>query len=343
MDTLRKLLILIVAIVLVVVLGPVALRFAWPSWGFNADIESGKVHWKPVYGVLVERELGDALWEQYITGWVGPGTIQVVQYVAGGDDDLLPDSGGRQRVGTDELRVTLDLARVYSIGRSPDEFPIVIRQKYESGGDGFSAKGGKEIIAPYGTVYFGEYAALELQQPYRWGMKSLKAGDRLYLSHGRWSSVDQGDLQFVESLPEGTYAGFTLLRGVKLDRGMLLPDRIEALKALLGQESGGADGFPELSDGTSMQFQREPSDVALSAGIRRQLFSGDWTFPPTKEASLRARLPEATLDSGGGLPGTIAVGYGYSLPKELMPAADSMWFLRCLEQTEIAVPYSSPL
>jgi hypothetical protein len=221
---------------------------------------------------------------------------------------------------------------------------VVIRQKYEAEIEkGPFGGGGKLIEAPYGDVYFGEFAAVQLEKPYRWGLKSLKAGDVLYLSRGRWSSVDQGDLQFVEQLPEGTVAGFTVLKGARLSRGMNVPDRIETLREMLWS-MGGANSaeLPPASDGTALVIQPEPNDPALAGGIKRLMYTNDWVFPLGDDLNLRRRVPESTRDAGG-IVNTISVGFGYSLPKELMPENNSMWFLRCLEQTEIAVPYSSPL
>ncbi len=345
MDAIRKLAILLVAIVLVVVLGPVALRFAHPSWGFNRDLERGTIRWRPIYGVLVERQLGENLFEQYIVDWIGPGTIQVVQYVNSADSELFPENGGggRQRVGTEEMRVTINLGRLYSIARSPDEFPVVIRQKFEAEVEkGPFASGGKLIATDYGDVYFGPFAAVMLEKPYRWGFKTLAAGEMMYLSGKKWTTVDPGDLDVVGELPAGSFAGFAVLKNVRLTRGMAPADRIETLKGLLWQMAGGApEEFPADADGTTLEFARSPDDAALVRGIQRLMYTNDWVFPLADEVDIKENVGQDTLD-GGGVIGAIAIGYGYSLPKELVPSTESMWFLRCLEQTEIAVPYSAP-
>lgn len=342
METIRKIAVLLVAIALVVGLGPFVLRTLWPAWGLKRDLASGAMRWEPVYGVIVERELGASTWEQCIVGWVGPGTIQVVQYADSGGSELLDDGGpSRTRLGTAEKRVTLSIARLYTVARAPDEFPVVIRQQYD-GSAGFELvpdTGGDRVIAPFGVVFFAEHAAVRLTKPYRWGFKRLSAGDVLYLDYGCWSSVDQGGLNFVDGLPEGSYAGFTIMNGVRVRPGMATPDRIEALKGLMSRTAGGETGLPYDGAGTGLEFGREPEKPALASTLARLMYTADWAFPLPEELDLAAKLSPAELDAGIG---EYSAGWGYSLPLELSPANNSVWFLRCLEQTEIAVPYTPP-
>ncbi len=341
MESIRKIVVLVVVIAVVAGLGPLVLRVVLPSWAFNRDLASGGIRWQPVYGVLVERDVTPNLCEQYVVGWVGPGTVQVVQYANTPDSDLLSNDGmARQRVGTAEERVTINLARVYSVARSPDEFPIVIRQQYD--GRGFEVMpdtGGDALETPYGYVFFAEHAAVRLENPYRWGFKTLPAGSMLYLDFGKWRSIDQGGLSYVQQLPEGSYAGFTVLTGLGLSPPQATQERIELLKSLMSRSAGGdTAAMPSDDYGNSIQFVRAPESGALQSGMARMLYTSDWAFPMPKSIDLAERL----AGEDPRVATAYSAGWGYSLPAELSPANNSVWFLRCLEQTEIAVPYSPP-
>jgi len=335
MEAVRKILILAIVVVVAIVLGPLAARMVLPSWGIDRDLASGRLEWRPLSGVLVERHIGENLWEQFIVDWTGPGTIQVIEYANAGDSEF--DSGvGRERLGTKELRVALNIARMYSMVDSPDAFPVVIAQKYKADieQDIFDTEG-KAIDTPYGSVFFAPVAAIEVLSGGRFGLSSLRAGDILVLRGKRWSRESVAP----EGLPTAGAASFTVLKGVRPPHPMSLENRIAAVSAaMLAPGPIPAGGEPS---GDDLVIDRDPL-VAHGGSIVAMLHSSAWSFPLPDALDLTVLLAPEQRDALRP-PGVIAAGWGYSHDSEALLVSGPAWTLRCLEATEIWVPYQSPL
>jgi len=338
MDAIRKILILVVAIVIAIVAGPFAARVVMPSWGFDRDIASGSIEWRPISGVLVERRLGEKLWEQFIVDWRGPGTIQVIEYADAGGDPLLDPGVTRERLGTKELRVTLAIARLYSLAASPDSFPVVIAQKYQADSEkNLWDSNGKEIDSVHGSIFFAPRAVIEVVRGGRFGLRRLRPGDLLVLRGKRWSYAAAGGTP--APLDTAGAASFTILKGVGARRGMSLEDRIATVRATMLAPGPIPSGMDE--SGEALAVADDPL-VGSGGSIAAMLHASAWSFPLPRELDLTELLSSEQRESFG-LANPIAVGWGYSRDQDADPEPSAAWFLRCLEETEIWVPYRSPL
>ncbi len=324
MDTLKKFIILAIVIVLAVVLGPIALRIVLPSWGFDRDLEKGRVAFRPLAGVMVERQIGENAWEQFIVDWVGPGTIQVIQYGEG-------ENGGRERLGTAEQRVAIDIARCYTLAPSPDAFPIVLAQKYDAAPESsLTGTDGKSIETPYGTLYFAPEAAVEVSRGGYFGFRKLNPGDVVRLSGKKWSYAGKN---FVRSGPSREGAGsFAILQGVRESVMGGLDVRIAEISSAMTLPGATADSFTVNHDPLASTGKSVTSIFRASS----------WTFPMPAELNLNKMLTPEQRDALS-VPGTIAIGYGYAHNSDAITSPHAAWTLRCLDETEIWVPYQSPI
>lgn len=323
MDTIKKFVILAIVLVLAFALGPLALRIALPSWGFDRDLEKGKIAWRPIAGVLVERQIGENAWEQFIVDWVGPGTIQAIQYAEG-------ETGGRERLGTTERRVAIDIARSYTLASSPDAFPVVIAQKYDAAPEtSLTGTDGKSIETPQGTLYFAPEAAIEVSRGGYFGFRKLNPGDVVKLSGKKWSYAGKN---FVRSGPSREGAGsFAILQGVQTPP-MALDRRIETISAAMFVPGAALDAFT---------IGRDPL-TGMGGSIAPMFRASSWTFPLPADINLAKILTPEQRDTLS-VPGSIAIGYGYAHDPDAIPSPSAFWTLRCLDETEIWVPYQSPI
>src|SRR5262245_59302621 len=234
MDTLKKFAILAVVLALAVILGPVALRIALPSWGFDRDLQKGKIAWRPIAGVMVERQIGDNSWEQFVVDWVGPGTIMAIEYAQG-------ENGGRERLATREKSVAIDIARSYTLAPSPDAFPLVIAQKYDAAPEtSLTGTDGKTLETPYGTLYFAPEAAIEVSRGGYFGHRKLNAGDIIRLSGKKWSYAGKN---YVRSAPSREGVGsFAIQQGIQM-KPMTLDRRIETISSAMVVPNAPLDAF----------------------------------------------------------------------------------------------------
>lgn len=324
MDTIKKFLILAVVLGLAFVFGPLVARMALPSWGFDKDLTSGKIAFRPLAGVMLERQIGDNAWEQFIVDWVGPGTIQVIQYAEG-------ETGGRERLATKEQRVAIDVARAYTLAPSPDAFPFVIAEKYDAAPESsLTGTDGKTIETPRGTLYFAPEAALEItREGGYFGFRKLKAGDVLRLSEKKWSYAGPG---FTRTGPSRDGAGsFAILQGVRATP-MPLERRIETISTLMIMPGAATDAFTIDNDPLA----------GAGRSITSVFRASSWTIPLPSELDLTKILTREQRDALS-IPGSIAIGYGYAHDSDAIPSYSSSWTLRCLDETEIWVPYRSPI
>lgn len=324
MDTLKKFIILAIVIVLAIVLGPIALRIVLPSWAFDRDLEKGRVAFRPLAGTMVERQIGENAWEQFIVDWVGPGSIQVIQYGEG-------EGGGRERLGTAEQRVTIDIARCYTLASSPDAFPIVIAQRYDAEpASSLTKSEGKAIGTPFGTLYFAPEAALEVSHGGYFGFRKLQAGDVVRLSGKKWSYAGKN---YVRSGPSREGAGsFAILQGVRSSVMGALDVRIGEISSAMTVPGASADSFT---------VDRDPL-MSLGKSVVPIFRASSWTFPMPAELNLNKMLTAEQRDAIS-VPGSIAFGYGYAHDSDAIASPRAAWTLRCLDETEIWVPYQSPI
>ncbi len=339
MDAIRKILILAGVIAAVIAAGPFVARAVMPSWGLDRDLASGRIAWRPLSGVLVERRLGENLWEQFIVDWTGPGTIQVIEYADAGGDPLLDPGVSRERLGTKEMRVALEIARLYTLADSPDAFPVVIAQKYQADIEqGLWDTNGKEIDSVHGSIFFAPVAAIEVTSGGRFGLRKLRAGDVLVLRGKRWSHAGPGGAPGPLSIAGGA-ASFTVLNGVRPAHPMSLENRIAAVSAAM-LAPGPIPSGPDESGG-GLEVDNDPL-AGTGGSIAAMLHASAWAFPLPKELDLTEILSPEQRETLG-VPNTISAGWGYSHDQDAIPSARAAWSLRCLEETEIWVPYQSPL
>ncbi len=336
MDAIRKILILVIVIVIAIALAPLVARTVFPSWAFDRDLASGRIGWSPVSGVLVERRLGDDLWEQFIVDWTGPGTIQVVEYADAGGDPLLDSGAQRERLGTKEMRVTLQIARMYTLADSPDSFPVVVAQKYQADieKDMWDATG-KEIDSIHGSIFFAPTATIEMTRSGRLGLRKLRPGDVLALRGKRWGYAGQGRVYTNQDM--AGVASFTVLKGVYPPRAMSLENRIGTVSATMLAPGP----LPVGDSGGGLVVGQDPLE-GTGGSILAMLHANAWSFPLPRELDLTEILSPEQRDSLS-VPNVIAAGWGYSRDSDAIPSPRAAWFLRCLEETEIWVPYRSPL
>jgi len=324
MDTVKKFIILAIVIALAILLGPLAVRMALPSWGFDRDLESGKIAWRPIAGVMLERQIGENAWEQFIVDWVGPGTIQAIEYGQS-------ETGGRERLRAIERRVAIDVARAYTLASSPDAFPVVVAQKYDAAPQSsLTSTDGKVIETPHGTLYFAPEAALEVSRGGYFGFRKLNPGDVVRLSGTKWSYAGKN---YVRTGPSRDGAGsFAILQGANTATPMALDRRIEAISSLMVVPGAPADGFT---------VDRDPL-AAAGRSVAELFRASSWTFPLPADLDLRTALSSEQRDMLS-IPGSIAIGYGYAHDPDAIPGTNAAWILRCLDETEIWVPYQSPI
>jgi hypothetical protein len=260
--------------------------------------------------------------------------VLAIQYADAGGDPLLDPNVTRERLGTKEMAVTIEVARLYTLADSPDSFPVVIAQKYSGDtSQGLWSTNGKEIDSVHGSIFFAPTAAIEVVKGGRFGFRALRPGDVLVLHARKWSLVAGGA---PPGLPTDGVASFTVLKGVRPAHPMSLADRITAVSTAMLATGPAGDESAE-----ALVIDQDPL-AATGGSIAKMLRASEWRFPLPADINLLHVLSAEQRDAMR-LGSPIAAGWGYAHDVDAIPSPKVAWNLRCLEETEIWVPYRSPL
>ncbi len=113
---------------------------------------------------------------------------------------------------------------------------------------------------------------------------------------------------------------------------MALDRRIETISAAMVVPGAALDAFT---------IGRDPL-VDTGGSVATIFRASSWTFPLPADLNLTKILTPEQRDALS-IPGSIAIGYGYAHDPGAIASPSAFWTLRCLDETEIWVPYQSPI
>jgi hypothetical protein len=164
-----------IALVVVVLLPLISSLFLF-SKSFSKTVEQAiveqRIHWEPVSGILIVRQLASGRWEEEIFGWRGPGVMSTIRSKTEQQDN-----------------VTMELEYAYN------QAPNVGNLKFRILDFAFSNEGArlagwifekKRLVAGRANLLIASPARIRLASTLRWRSVEYPEGTDLIFEQGKW-------------------------------------------------------------------------------------------------------------------------------------------------------------